>query len=234
MRRKDLSLPLPSRDRLVILDRDATIISSREIAYGCFEEAFDKVISQVYPPAAKLSKEKYTREYHPFHRTGVYEVYYPGLNEGQLIQVGEVSWQYYLNNNQHDRFNLLIPGMDDFIRKLKAAGSLIIILTVSEGDGKWLTNYRIPVDGYFSMTRLQKDGVIEGKKPEAIRYILDQYGRSFPDVITIGDNPKDHIDEVISIGAAFGLGCPAARQELKESIDLYADRVETLYDFFAW
>ncbi len=232
MTKKDLSLPLPSRGWLIILDRDATIISSREIAYGCYEEAFEKVISQTYPPAAKLSEEAFTRAYHPFARTGIYEVYYPRLTEVQLVEVGEVSWQFYLDNYRHVRFNALIPGMDAFIRKLKKSGSLIIILTASEGDGKWMRHYRIPVDGYFSVTKLRKDKIIEGKKPAAIRYILQQYNRSFGEAITIGDNPLDHIDEVISIGTAFGLGSFAAQQTLKESVDLYAPRVETLYEFF--
>ena len=60
MREKDISLPLPDREWLVILDRDATIISSREIAYGCFEESFEKVISETYPLSEKLSLEVWT------------------------------------------------------------------------------------------------------------------------------------------------------------------------------
>ncbi len=232
MRKKNISLPLPNREWLIILDRDATIISSREIAYGCFEEAFKKVISETYPLSAKLSLADYTSSYHPFERTGVYEIYYPRLTPEQLVRVGEVSWQFYLDNYQKERFNKLIEGMDDFILKLKAAGSSVVILTASESDGKWMRHYGIPVDEIFSVTGMRKAGVIEGKKPEAIHHILAQYNKSYDDAVTIGDNPKDHIDEIISIGAEFGLGCPEARQALKESVDLSAPRVETLYEIF--
>ncbi|MEA1928374.1 MAG: HAD hydrolase-like protein [Candidatus Auribacterota bacterium] len=232
MKKKDISLPLPAREWLVILDRDATIISSREIAYGCFEESFNKVISDTYPDSAKLSLEEYSRAYHPFERTGVYEVFYPRLSHAQMERIGELSWQFYLDNYREERFNKLLEGMDDFIRKLKAAGALIAILTASEGDGKWMRHYGIPVDDIFSVTAMRKNKVIEGKKPDAIHYILKQYDRSYDEAVTIGDNPKDHIAEIISIGAEFGLGCPEARQDLRENVDISAPRVQTLYDIF--
>ncbi len=232
MMKKKISLPLPAREWLVILDRDATIISSREIAYGCFEESFEKVISETYPFSAKLSLSDYTRSYHPFERTGVYEVYYPRLTPEQLVRVGEVSWQFYLDNYRKERFNNLLDGMDKFILKLKAAGCLIVILTASESDGKWMRHYGIPVDNIFSVTGMRKAGVIEGKKPEAIHHILDQYNKSYEDAVTIGDNPKDHIDGIISIGAEFGLGCPEARRDLRECVDITAPRVEDLYNIF--
>lgn len=232
MSQKDIALPLPARGRLIILDRDATIISSREISYGCFEESFEKVISESYPISEKLSLEEYTRSYHPFEKTGVYEVYYPGLSSEQMDRIGELSWQFYLDNYREEHFNELLKGMDDFIRELKAAGSLIVILTASEGDGHWMRHYNIPVDGYYSVIRLRKENVISGNKPDAIRHILKEHKRSPSDTITIGDNPKDHIAEIISIGAAFGLGSPSARRMLEESVDLYAPRVETLHEIF--
>ena len=232
MKRKDISLPLPDREWLVILDRDATIISSREIAYGCFEESFEKVISETYQLSEKLSLEEYTRSYHPFERTGVYEVYYPRLSHVQMELIGELSWQFYLDNYRKKHFNELLEGMDDFICKLKADGCLIVILTASESDGKWMQHYGIPVDSIFSVTTMRKDKIIEGKKPDAIRYILDQYNSSYEDTVTIGDNPKDHIDEIISIGAEFGLGCPEARQALRENVDISVSRVEDLSEVF--
>ena len=232
MNHKNISLPLPDREWLIIMDRDATIISSREIAYGCFEESFEKVISETYPISKKLSMEEYTRSYHPFERTGVYEVYYPRLSPEQLERIGELSWQFYLDNYREEHFNELLEGMDDFIRELKASGCLIAVLTASEGDGHWMRHYDIPVDGYYSVIRLQKDKVISGKKPDAISHILKQHNRSPGDTVTIGDNPKDHIAGIMSIGAAFGLGCPDARRMLKESVDLYAPRVETLHEIF--
>ena len=232
MIKRNIPLPLPNREWLIILDRDATIISSREIAYGCFEESFEKVISKIYPLSEKLTLEEYTRSYHPFERTGIYEVYYPRLSLAQMELIGELSWQFYLDHYREEHFNNLLEGMDDFIRELKASGCLIAILTASEGDGHWMRHYDIPVDGYYSVIRLRKDKVITGKKPDAIRHILQQHNKSFSESITIGDNPKDHIAEIMSIGSAFGLGCPDACRMLEESVDLYAPRVETLHEIF--
>lgn len=229
---RSLSLPLSPRGMLMIIDRDATIISSREIAYGCYRAAFNEVIRKADPKALELSEEIFSRDYHPFARTGIYEVYYPGLEESDRERVGEVTWDFYLGNYRKPEFNRLIPGMDDCIRALKAAGGIIVILTVSESDGRWMRHYRIPVDGYFSVTRLRNEKIIDGKKPEAIRHILEQYGKTPREAVTIGDNPKDHVERVISIGASFGLDSPAARRDLEKAVGLYARRVENLYEFF--
>jgi len=207
---KSFSLPLSPQGTLIIIDRDATIISSREIAYGCYRAAFDRVIRKSDSEAGQLGEELFSRAYHPFSRIGVYEVYYC----------------------REPKFNRLIPGMDGAIRALKAAGGVIVILTASESDGSWLKHYRIPVDGLFSVQRLKKDGIIEGGKPEAIHHILDQYGASPRAAVTIGDNPQDHIDEVISIGTPFGLACPDARRDLEKAVDIYIPRLENLYRIF--
>ena len=217
---------------LLIIDRDATIISSRQIAYGCYRAAFEAVIRKADPEAGELSEELFSRAYHPFTRTGVYEVYYPGLGEKELKRIGEVSWEFYIGNYHKSEFNVLIAGMDEAIRALKAAGAEIVILTASESDGKWMEHYRIPVDSYFSVHRLRDEKVIAGKKPEAIRHILERHEKSPGEAVTIGDNPKDHIEEVTSIGTGFGLDCPDARSDLKAAVDIYAPRIENLYEIF--
>jgi phosphoglycolate phosphatase-like HAD superfamily hydrolase len=229
---KSFSLPLSPQGTLIIIDRDATIISSREIAYGCYRAAFDRVIRKSDSEAGQLGEELFSRAYHPFSRIGVYEVYYPNLKESDRKRIGEVSWEFYTSHCREPKFNRLIPGMDGAIRALKAAGGVIVILTASESDGSWLKHYRIPVDGLFSVQRLKKDGIIEGGKPEAIHHILDQYGASPRAAVTIGDNPQDHIDEVISIGTPFGLACPDARRDLEKAVDIYIPRLENLYRIF--
>jgi phosphoglycolate phosphatase-like HAD superfamily hydrolase len=227
-----ISLPISPRGRLIIIDRDATIISSRQIAYGCYRASFDRVIRKTDPEAGRLSEELFSRAYHPFSRTGVYEVYYPDLDENDRKRIGEVSWEFYLSHCGEPEFNRLIPGMDEFIRALKAAGAVIAVLTASESQGIWLKHYRIPLDGLFSVQRLKKDKIIEGGKPAAVRHILDQYEKSPREAVTIGDNPEDHVEEITSIGSAFGLACPDARRDLEEAVDIYVPRVENLYGIF--
>ncbi len=229
---KSFSLPLSPRGMAMIIDRDATIISSRPIAYGCYRASFHEVIRPADPRARELDEAEFSREYHPFTRTGIYEVYYPGLTEDDRVRIGEVSWNFYISNYHKPEFNPLIPGMDEAIRSLKAAGATIVILTASESDGRWLKHYRIPVDSYYSVQRLRKEKIIDGKKPEAIRHILAQLGKSPREAVTIGDNPKDHVPEVISIGTPFGLDSPAARRDLEKAVDLCAARVEDLCEIF--
>ncbi len=229
---KDISLPLPARGTLLIIDRDATIISSRKMAYSCYREAFDRVIRKSDPSAGLLDEKLFSQAYHPFTRTGIYETYYPGLKEPELKKIGEVSWKFYLDNYSQPEFNQLIPAMDECLRAIKAAGALIVILTVSEAGGEWLQRYRISFDGYFSLSRMRREGVISGGKPEAIQHILALHGKSPREAVTIGDNPKDHVEEIVSIGTAFGLHCPEARRDLKAAVDIYVRRVEQLSDVF--
>ncbi len=229
---KSITLPLSPRGKVMIIDRDATIISSRQIAYACYRTSFREVVQKADPEARELDEAEFSRGYHPCPRTGIYEVYYPGLQEPDRERIGEVSWDFYIGNYHKPEFNLLIPGMDEFIRALKSAGAAIVILTASEADGKWMKHYRIPVDSYFSVHRLRDEKIIAGKKPEAIRHILKEYGKSPREAVTIGDNPKDHVEEVISIGTPFGLDSPAARRDLEEAVDLCASRVEDLFEIF--
>ncbi len=229
---KSLSLPLSPRGTLLIIDRDATIFSSREIAYGCYRAVFARVIRKADPEAGLLSEELFIRAYHPFTRTGVYEVYYPGLKDSDRKRIGEIAWDFYLKHCRKPEFNRPIAGMDGVIRALQAAGAVIAVLTLSESDGAWLKHYRIPFDGLFSVQRMKQEGLIEGGKPEAIRHILNHYGRSPREAVTIGDNPQDHIPEVTSIGSAFGLGSPDARRDLEAAVDFCARRVRDLYGIF--
>ncbi len=229
---KSSNFPLSPRGMVMIIDRDATIISSRPIAYACYRASFREVIRKADPKARELNEAEFSREYHPFTRTGVYDVYYPQLEEDALARIGEVSWNFYISNYHQPEFNPLIPGMDELIRTLKGAGATIAILTASDSDGRWMEHYRIPVDGYFSVQRLRQEKIITGQKPEAIRHIMQHYGKSPREAVTIGDNPKDHIEEVISIGTPFGLDSPAARRDLEKAVDFYAPRVENIYEFF--
>jgi len=230
--KNNIPLPLESGSWLAIVDRDATIISSRQIAYSCYRESFDRVISPADPDAELMSEEEYTFQYHPFDKEQVYRSNYPRLSPDQLEAVGEASWQYYLSHFEDPQFNLLIPGMDDFMRRLKEDGNLVVILTSSHIDGKWLRHYEIPVDGFFSMQDLKKKKIIEGGKDEAIEYILTSYNKPRTRVVTVGDNPRDHVEDVLSIGIGFGLGHPAARDLIESSVDLYAGTVDDPYRFF--
>jgi FMN phosphatase YigB (HAD superfamily) len=234
MKTNSISIPLepPRRGWIAIVDRDATLFSSREIAYACYEEAFDKVISEVYSESEKLGNDEYAREYNPFHKTEFYRKHYPKLTEKQLERAGEASWQFYLSNFSEAGFNHPIAGMADFLKKFKAKGNLITVLTTSEGDGRWMRHYGMPFDELFSLVRLRKEGKIEGGKREGLHYILGQFGKSPEDAVTIGDHPNDHIAKILSVGVGFGLECPDAREELKSSVKIYASSVSRLQEIF--
>ncbi len=231
---KSLKFPLSRKKRLFIIDRDATVFSSWEVAYACYEKAFDEVISAVYPPSAKLTKEEYTADYHPFEKDKFYRERYPKLSEEQLKAAGEASWQFYVSNFAEERFNKLIPGMDDFLKALKSEGHLLVLLTASEGDWEWIRHYDLPIDEIISLVRLREAGELQKgeKKGIAILYVIEKFKSAPKDAVTIGDHPFDHVDEVVSIGSGYGLGSPEAREELREAVDFYASSVRDLHKIF--
>ena len=229
---KDLSLPIPRKNWLAIVDRDATIFSSRAIAYACYEAAFAEVISAAYSPSTRLDIRAYTREYNPLERLAVYRKHYPRLSEEDLKRVGEVSWQYYLAHHPEDRFNRLIPGMDDFLRRLRKDGNRVVILTTADADDRRFREYKIPLDGFFSMHGLKAEKKISATKREAIFYLLSLYRTSPADAVTIGDAPLDHVPEVLSVGTGFDVGCRAAREALQRAARIYVSRVADLFPVF--
>ena len=230
--KNSLQLPLPAKKWLAIIDRDATIFSSWELAYTCYEEAFDRVISRLYPDSQKLSKEEYTREFNPFDIDKVLKKHYPELSEEDLDRVNEVRWQFYLDNFRERRFNEVLPGVKGFLKKFKEKGNLIAVLTTSEGDESYFHHYGLPFDEIYSMVKLKKEGMIEGGKREAIFFIIDRFNWSLDDVVTIGDRPGDHIDEILSIGVGYGLGSHEAQEELRNSVDIYVPTVGDLHRVF--
>lgn len=225
-------LPLPRKQWLAIFDKDATLFSSWEMAYACYEEAFNKVVSEIYPASEKLGRDEYTREYNPLDRLTIYKKYYPKLTEEQLEKTGEASWQFYLANFGESRFNQIIPGIDVFLKQFKAKNNLIVVLTASDGDESWLRYYNLPFDEMYSLVRLRKMGMIKGGKSEGISFIVDRFSKYCDETVTIGDYPKDHIDGILSIGVGYGLGCPEAREELRKSVDIYAPGVSHLHNIF--
>ncbi len=231
---KPIKFPLSRKKRLLIIDRDATVFSSWEVAYACYEEAFDKVISAVYPPSAKLTKEEYTVKYHPFEKNKFYQEYYPKLSEEQLKAVGEASWQFYVSNFAEERFNKLIPGMDDFLKALKSQGNRLVLLTASEGGWEWIRHYDLPFDEVISLVKLREAGELqkEEKKEIVILYIIEKFESTPEDSVTIGDHPLDHVDVIVSIGSGYGLGSPEAREELRGVVDFYASSVRDLHKVF--
>jgi len=224
--------PIPSRKLLVVIDRDATIYSSRPIAYACYQAAFAEAIAPARPGAAKLDYRTFTRDYNPFDRLSLYKKHYPDLDEEDLKRAGDASWQYYLDHRDEDRFNPLIPGMDEFLRGLKTAGHRVVILTAADIDDRRMREWGISLDGFFSMHALRAEKKIKAAKQEAIFYLLFRYRALPEEAVTIGDSPHDHIPEILSVGTAFDLGCSASRAALRAAVRIYVSRVKDLFRLF--
>lgn len=223
---------LPPGRFLAIVDRDATIFSSRPIAYACYEAAFEEAVRPACPGAARLDFRTFTRRHDPFDRQAVYRKHYPGLTEEDLKRVGAASWSFYLAHREEDRFNPLIPGMDEFLRRLKEAGHRVVILTAADIDDRRMRERNIPLDGFFSMYALKAEKKIESTKREAIFYLLSLFRADPGEAVTVGDAPLDHVREVFSVGTAFDLGCAASRDALRTAVRACVSRVKDLFPLF--
>jgi len=223
---------LPPGKRLAIFDRDATIISSRRVAYLCYLEVFREVISPRFPGLAAVAPDAYWREYHPFQPELFYRRNYPPLGEEELGEVRRISWTSYLDHVDDPEVNEPIPGMPEFVRDLAAAGMEIVILTAGKFNGEHLRRWDVPFQSFYSMVELREAGILQ-TKPEAIEHILSRHGANRKETVTVGDNPADHVPELTSVGVGFGLGSAEAREVLRRAVDHYADDLAELRLIFS-
>ncbi|HPJ72031.1 MAG TPA: hypothetical protein PK636_05055 [bacterium] len=222
---------IPGR-RFLIFDRDATLISSREIAYACYLAAFEAVVAEALPALAPIDGETHWREYHPFEPALFYRRRYPSLEDDAISRAGDASWRFYLEHAARPEFNPVIPAIPDFVRTLKRDGFEVVVLTSGRLENEFMEEHGIPVDACYSMVRMREKGLPAVEKGEAISYILGRHGRGRGDAVTIGDNPRDHVEGIASVGAAYGLGSATAREELRGAVDHFAESVEDFYPLF--
>ncbi len=209
--------------KYILLDLDGTITDPKEgitrsVQYalkskGILIEDLDSLCRHIGPPL----------------KTSFMDFY--GFSESEAEELVKKYREYFRDTGIFE--NKVYEGMDELLRKLKAAGKRLITATSKPEVFAERILKHFELDHYFddicgaSMDNSRID------KEDVIRYALEKNGiRDLSEVIMVGDREHDvigaHKVGIASLGVLFGYG---SRQELEEAgADRLALTVAEVYD----
>lgn len=127
--------------------------------------------------------------------------------------------------------NLVYPGMEEALQKLKEAGKVLIVATSKPEHMAKKILAHFGLDGYFDDICGSDDDQHRSKKDEVIRYALEKHGISrLDEVLMVGDRKFDVIGAekcgLKCMGVLYGFG---DREELEAAGAAYiAETVEDM------
>ena len=205
----------------VFLDLDGTITDSREGITNCFEyalnylgiEVTDKTELEQYigPPLEQSFREGFGFD--------------PEKTELAVAKYRERYTPIGLYEN------LVYPGMEDALQKLKEAGKVLIVATSKPEHMAKKVLEHFGLDGYFDDICGSDSDKNRNKKDEVIRYALEKHGiTDLDDVLMVGDRKFDVIGAekcgLKCMGVLYGYG---DREELETAGAAYiAETVEDM------
>ena len=205
----------------ILLDLDGTITDSREGITKCFEYALNHFGIEVEnrtdleqfigPPLEQSFREGF------------------GFDEEKAELAIAKYRERYIPIGLYE--NLVYPGMENALQRLKEAGKVLIVATSKPEVMAKRVLEHFGLDGYFDDICGSDSDKNRSKKEEVIRYILEKHEiADLDDVLMVGDRKFDVIG-----AAACGLKCMGVlygfgdREELEQAGAAYiAETVEDM------
>ena len=205
----------------ILLDLDGTITDSREGITKCFEYALNHFGIEVEnrtdleqfigPPLEQSFREGF------------------GFDEEKAELAIAKYRERYIPIGLYE--NLVYPGMENALQRLKEAGKVLIVATSKPEVMAKRVLEHFGLDGYFDDICGSDSDKNRSKKEEVIRYILEKHEiADLDDVLMVGDRKFDVIG-----AAACGLKCMGVlygfgdREELEQAGAAYiAETVEEM------
>ncbi len=205
----------------ILLDLDGTITDSREGITKCFEYALNHFGIEVEnrtdleqfigPPLEQSFREGF------------------GFDEEKVELAIAKYRERYIPIGLYE--NLVYPGMENALQRLKEAGKVLIVATSKPEVMAKRVLEHFGLDGYFDDICGSDSDKNRSKKEEVIRYILEKHEiADLDDVLMVGDRKFDVIG-----AAACGLKCMGVlygfgdREELEQAGAAYiAETVEDM------
>lgn len=205
----------------IFLDLDGTITDSREGITNCFEYALNyfgievenkaELEQFIGPPLEQSFREGFG--FSP-EKTALAVAKY----RERFIPIGLYE-------------NLVYPGMEDALQRMKEAGKVLIVATSKPEYMAKRILAHFGLDGYFDDICGSDDDQNRNKKEEVIRYALEKHNiTDLEDVLMVGDRKFDVIGAakcgIKCMGVLYGYG---DREELEASGAAYiAETVEDM------
>lgn len=207
--------------KYIFLDLDGTITDSREGITNCFEYALNYFGIEVEnkadleqfigPPLEQSFREGF------------------GFDKEKAERAVEKYRERFIPIGMYE--NLVYPGMEDALQKMKEAGKVLIVATSKPEHMAKKILAHFGLDGYFDDICGSDDDQNRSKKDEVIRYALDKHGiTDMRDVLMVGDRKYDVIGadkcDLKCMGVLYGFG---SREELETAGAAYiAETVEDM------
>lgn len=205
----------------IFLDLDGTITDSREGITNCFEYALNHFGIQVEnkadleqfigPPLEQSFREGF------------------GFDDEKAALAVAKYRERFIPIGLYE--NLVYPGMEDALQKLKEAGKVLIVATSKPEHMAKKILAHFGLDGYFDDICGSDDDQHRSKKEEVIRYALEKHNiTDLEDVLMVGDRKFDVMGAekcgLKCMGVLYGFG---DRSELEAAGAAYiAETVEEM------
>lgn len=205
----------------IFLDLDGTITDSREGITNCFEYALNHFGIKVENKA----------ELEQFIGPPLEQSFREGFGfdaEKAALAVAKYR-ERFIPIGMYE--NLVYPGMEAALQKMKAAGKVLMVATSKPEHMAIKILKHFGLDGYFDDICGSCDDQNRNKKDEVIRYALEKHGiTNLDDVLMVGDRKFDVIGAgkcgLKCMGVLYGFG---DREELESAGAAYiAETVEDM------
>lgn len=161
----------------IIFDIDGTLTSTNNLIFASFNYITKKYLGKTY------SNDEIVKWFGPTE-----DVILKEFTGDNYEKAREEYYKFYSDN--HFMADIY-PGIDEILKKLKSANTLLSIFTGKGREAATITLKKLGIYKYFDLI-ITGDEVKEHKpSPEGIEIFIKKYHLNKEDVIMIGDSPSD-------------------------------------------
>ncbi len=197
----------------VFFDIDNTLFDSRKLATNARKNAVRAMIraglnarqGKAYKKLTEIVK-KYTANY-PGHFDKLVAAYkVPKSKRAQIIAAG-------IGEYHNTKFKLLVPypGIKRTLRRLRADGRRLGVITNGRAVKQWDKLIRLNVSGFFEVVVISEEVEVAKPKKKIFKIALKQAKCRPSDAVMIGDKVEDMAAEKVGIRAIMFKGKRFAR-----------------------
>lgn len=178
----------------LVLDHDETVVQTEKtIGYPFFCE-----ILQTFRPGASISLSDYVTDCHTIGFVDMCRKHFAFTDEEQ--QAEHLAWMEYIRTHIPD----IYPGIDQIIRKQKAAGGLICVVSHSNEENilrDYAAHFGIKPDAIFGFDLPHHQ---RKPNPYPLETIMEQFGLTQKDILVLDDSKLGYdMAQPLGIAVAF-------------------------------
>ena len=212
--------------RCLVLDHDDTVVQSMKtlsFPFWCQE-------LELFRPGQTMSLEDYILECHRLGFAGLCREHFQFTD--REMELEHRMWMEYILSHTPDPY----PGMDAVIRRQKAEGGLVCVVSHSHTDNitrDYLAHFGILPDAIYGWELPPQQ---RKPNPYPLEDLMERFGLKSQEILVVDDMQLAcRMAAPLGIAVAYagwnGLGIPEIEKEMKALCDFSFDKTEKLYNF---